>query len=87
MVVGRNLVRVDQMYPSRLVKIMPAMQFSVGDVVKINSGGPVMTVEGIVIQDTIITCDCVWFISADDGYCEGPIRESFDQRVLREDTL
>jgi len=43
------------------------MGFKVGDIVRIKSGGPKMTVQKIVRSEgrnnSILFCDCVWFVN------------------------
>jgi uncharacterized protein YodC (DUF2158 family) len=47
-------------HKSNNLQEMP-MSFSAGDVVKLKSGGPSMTIEKIFLQDNTEYATCVWF--------------------------
>lgn len=49
-------------------------KFSVGDVVRVKTGSPLMTVESV--HERVVAC--VWFVDE-----QGPNRGRFDEAVLR----
>jgi uncharacterized protein YodC (DUF2158 family) len=49
--------RVDRSEAVEALQHSPTSDFSLGDVVRLKSGGPAMTVQGF----DQFTCSCVWF--------------------------
>ncbi len=41
---------------------MPEEKFKVGDIVRLKSGGPAMTVQQEVVEDDTDTVVCQWFV-------------------------
>ncbi len=53
------------------------MKFNIGDVVRLKSGGPVMTVSKADIGDSMV--DCIWFDTTGKKFTS-----SFDEATLEE---
>jgi len=51
------------------------MELYFGSVVRLKTGGPLMTVEGH--KPELDCVDCVWFCKVGDDYWAGPNRDSF----------
>lgn len=54
-------------------------EFKVGDTVRLNSGGPLMTVEGFGTYDGEQKVQCVWFVKTETK------RGTFPPAVLKAD--
>lgn len=60
---------------------MATDSFKEGDIVKLKSGGPPMTIE--MATGDGLAAKCMWFAPNGEGGWTGPYRETFYQRFLR----
>ncbi len=68
------------------VKRKPGAKFMPGDVVKVRSGGPSMTVEEVMTSDSgAVECRTIWVDENHEGHEGGPCRACFRQDVLEHD--